>query len=249
MDALAVGDLAESVAAARQTGDQAAVVDAADEALALFRGEVLVDAGEGDWLAPHRARLEEVRLGLVEDRLAALVALGAGGEVIGELEGLVEQHPLREGLWSSLITALYRAGRQADALAAYARVRGLLVEELGVDPGPALRSLEEQILLQSPALGGEADRRVLAGGIGNLPALTSELVGRADELTALRDLLRDHRLVTVVGPAGVGKTRTAIELGARPPARRRRLAGASRRGGRDHVGPAGGRRDVGGLGR
>ena len=218
VDALAVGDLAESVAAARQTGDQAAVVDAADEALALFRGEVLVDAGEGDWLAPHRARLEEIKLGLVEDRLAALVALGAGGEVIGELESLVEQHPLREGLWSSLITGLYRAGRQADALAAYARVRALLVEELGVDPGPALRSLEEQILLQSPALGGEAERRVLAGGIGNLPALTSELVGRTDELTALRDLLRDHRLVTVVGPAGVGKTRTAIELarGLRP---------------------------------
>ena len=212
VDVLEVYGLAESVGEARRTGALGLVVDAADRALALFRGELL-DGTDGSWLAPHRARLEEVRLGLVEDRMAARVALGAGGEVIGELEALVEQHPLREGLWSSLITALYRAGRQADALAAYGRVRVLLVEELGVDPGPALRSLEEQILVQSPALGGGAGGREVSGGVGNLPALASDLVGRADELADLHELVGGHRLVTVVGPAGVGKTRAAIEVG------------------------------------
>jgi predicted ATPase/DNA-binding SARP family transcriptional activator len=212
VDALVVHGAAESVTTARRAGRASAAAEAATEALRLFRGDVLADAGDGDWLQPHRARLEEVRLGLVEDRLAARVAVGSGGDVIGELEGLVEQYPLREGLWSSLITALYRTGRQADALAAYARVRGLLLDQLGVDPGPGLRSLEEQILQQSPALGADPARPVLTGGLGNLPALTSDLVGRADELATLRRQVGEHRLVTVVGSAGVGKTRTAIEV-------------------------------------
>ena len=161
---------------------------------------------------PHRARLEEVRLGLVEDQLEARVDLGLGGEVIGELEALVTRHPLREGLWCCLITALYRMGRQADALAAYARVRELLVDELGVDPGPQLRDLEDQVLQQSRVLAAGGERPVLAGPVGNLPALSSSLVGRAADVSAVRDRLRDRRLVTVVGPAGVGKTRLAIEV-------------------------------------
>ncbi len=82
----------------------------------MFRGEVLVDAGDAEWVQPQRVRLEEIRLGLLEDSLAARAASEPGGEVIGELESLVDQHPLREGLWTALITALYRAGRQADAL-------------------------------------------------------------------------------------------------------------------------------------
>jgi predicted ATPase/DNA-binding SARP family transcriptional activator len=208
VDALAVQGLAESVASARRAGDPRSAADGANAALALFRGDVLLGGGDGAWLEPHRARLEEVRLGLIEDGLAARVALGGGADVIGELEALVEQHPLREGLWSSLITALYRSGRQADALAAYARVRALLVEELGVDPGPGLRTLEEQILTQSPVLGAAAS----GGTAGNLPGLTSELVGRTDELARLRRAVGEHRLITVVGPAGVGKTRTAIEV-------------------------------------
>ena len=102
MDALAVGGLAESAAAARQAGDQAAVVDAADEALALFRGEVLVDAGDGDWLAAHRARLDEVRLGLVEDRLG-----GAG------CAGRRRRRDRRaRGAWSSSIRCARACGRR-----------------------------------------------------------------------------------------------------------------------------------------
>jgi len=220
VDASCVVRLASSATAARRTGDAAAALEASTEGLSLFRGEVLVDAGDGEWVLPHRARLEEVRLGLLEDQLAARVDLGLGGEVIGELEALLSRYPLREGLWCCLITALYRMGRQAHALAAYARVRELLVDELGVDPGPTLRDLEVQILQQSRALDPVGGRpAVLAGPVGNIPALSSSLVGREAEVSAVNELLRDRRLVTVVGPAGVGKTRLAIEVarGLAPP--------------------------------
>ena len=119
--------------------------------------------------AAHRARLEEIRLGLLEDHLAARVDLGAGGDVIGELEGLVDRTRCAKGC-GRLITALYRAGRQADALAAYGRVRSVLVDELGCRPGPDLRALEAQILQQSPALAHRRPRAGTAGvDRGNLP--------------------------------------------------------------------------------
>ncbi len=214
VDALRVVSLAADASAARRSGDPASAMEAATEALGLFRGEVLVDAGDGEWLHPHRARLDEVRLGLLEDQAAARVDLGGGAELLAELEWLLGQHPLREGLWASYITALYRAGRQADALAACQRVRRLLVDELGIEPGTALRDLEIQILRQSatldtaPAAAGTAAPALV---VGNLPALSTPLVGRADDLAAVGRLLDSSRLVTLVGPAGVGKTRTALE--------------------------------------
>jgi predicted ATPase/DNA-binding SARP family transcriptional activator len=210
VDAVRVVALAAVAAGARRDGDLAAALAAATEGLALFRGEVLADAGDGEWLHPHRVRLEELRLGLLEDKVAARVALGSGGDLVADLEGLVRQHPLREELWSSLISALYRAGRQADALAAYGRVRTMLVDELGVEPGPGLRALERQILRQSPTLATAAPPELST--VGNLPALSSGLVGRTAEVAAVPRLLADHRLVTLVGPAGVGKTRLALEV-------------------------------------
>jgi len=213
VDALQVVGLAAAAAAARRSGDPASALEAAAEALGLFRGEVLVDAGDGEWLQPHRARLDELRLGLLEDQAAAGVDLGGGAEMLAELEWLVGQHPLREGLWASYITALYRAGRQADALAASQRVRRLLVDELGIEPGTVLRDLERQVLRQSvildtaPAAAAAAPTLV----VGNLPTLSTPLVGRGDDLAAVGRLLDSSRLVTLVGPAGVGKTRTALE--------------------------------------
>jgi predicted ATPase/DNA-binding SARP family transcriptional activator len=212
VDALRVVSLAAAASSAQRSGDPASAVEAATEGLGLFRGDVLVDAGDGEWLHPHRARLEEVRLGLLEDQAAARVDLGGGAELLAELEWLLGQYPLREGLWVSFITALYRAGRQADALAAGQRVRRLLVDELGIEPGTALRDLERQILRQSATL----DTALAAAGtatlvVGNLPALSTPLVGRADDLAAVGRLLDGSRLVTLVGPAGVGKTRTALE--------------------------------------
>jgi predicted ATPase len=176
-------------------------------------------SGARSWSTPATAsgsiptgRLEEVRLGLLEDQAAARVDLGGGAELLAELEWLLGQYPLREGLWVSFITALYRAGRQADALAAGQRVRRLLVDELGIEPGTALRDLERQILRQSATL----DSAPAAAGtatlvVGNLPALSTPLVGRADDLAAVGRLLDGSRLVTLVGPAGVGKTRTVLE--------------------------------------
>ncbi|MFL6103698.1 MAG: BTAD domain-containing putative transcriptional regulator [Actinomycetes bacterium] len=172
VDALEVVGLAAAAAAARRAGDAAAALEAATEGLELFRGDVLADAGDGAWLHPHRSRLDEVRLGLLEDRAAARVDLGAGGEVIAELEWLLGQHPLREGLWASLITALYRAGRQADALAACRRVRRLLIDELGIEPGRSLRELERQVLQQSGGLDAAAAALGTAAPalvVGNLP--------------------------------------------------------------------------------
>ncbi len=207
VDASRVTELA---ALAADTDDAGIALERAREGLALFRGDVLVDAG--DWAAAHRTRLEEVRLGLVEDAMAARVELGAGGEVVAELEALVEKYPLREGLWASLITALYRAGRQADALSAYGRVRRLLVDELGIEPGEALRSLEQQVLQQSAELQRGTTSPAVAAA-GNLPAPAASLVGRDHDVEDLVSALEERRLVTVVGLAGVGKTRLAIEVG------------------------------------
>ncbi len=223
VDALALPRLVESAQTLVEAGEPEGALQVCTHALAMFRGDVLGDAGDGEWAIPHRLRLEEARLALTEARLAARMALGATSEVIGELEALVGLHPLREGLWALLITALYRDGRQADALAAHRRVRAILRGQLGLEPGPGLRALEEQILQQSPAL----ERAEALGGrpptlrtdAGNLPGLTSPLVGRADDLAAVAALLEVQRLVTLVGPAGVGKTRTAIEAARRLSAR------------------------------
>ena len=120
-------------------------------ALERYRGRRAAGAGDGDWVAPHRARLEEARMKLLETQFSARLRLGDVGDVIGELEAAVATYPYQEGLWELLITALYRAGRQADALATYQRVRTRLADELGLDPGPRLQQLEQQILDHDPA--------------------------------------------------------------------------------------------------
>jgi len=120
VDAFRVVALAAQAGEARAAGDAAGALERARAGLTLFRGEVLVDVG--DWAAPHRTRLEEVRLGLLETEMASRVELGAGSEIVGELEALVRRHPRRKGLWTSRITALYRAGRQAEARGGYGRI-------------------------------------------------------------------------------------------------------------------------------
>jgi predicted ATPase len=116
---------------------------------------------------------------------------------------------LREGLWHALITALYRSGRQADALAAYARVRDILAGELGLDPGRELQALEASVLRQAPWTVAAPARQQPAG---NLPRLSSPLIGRTADLEVLGAQIGQNALVTLTGPAGVGKTRLAIEL-------------------------------------
>ena len=191
VDALDVLRLAAEAARLRAGGDPAAALDRCTAALAMFHGEVLPDAGDGEWVVPHRVRLEEARLGLVEDQLAARLDLGGGGEVVAELEALVGRYPLREGLWASLITALYRSGRQADALGAYTRVRQALAEQLGLEPGPALRALEHQVLLQDPVLDGTgtSPRTTSHHRRSHLPALTTAMIGRDADVAAVSRLL------------------------------------------------------------
>ena len=211
VDALEVLRLA---AAARSAADRAAV-------LAMFGTEVLPTPGSAAWVVPYRARLEETRLAVTEEHLADRLERGAAGELVGELQSLVSEHPLDERLWRLLILALYRADRQADALTAYHRIKNLLADELGLDPAPELRALERQILQQDASLEPQAlPVRVPSpeAGPGNLPGLSDSLLGRATEVAAVDALLQAHRLVTVVGPAGVGKTRLAVEIARAHPA-------------------------------
>ena len=148
LDASRFERLAGAGREALEQGEAAAAAARFREALGLWRGRALADVAEVEPLARESARLEELRLVAVEGRIEADIALGRHAEVAGELEGLVAEHPLRERLWRLLVLALYRCGRQADALAAYRRARAMLAEELGIEPGEELRQLEQAVLRQ-----------------------------------------------------------------------------------------------------
>ena len=128
------------------------------EAVALWRGEPFAGVGPHTGLAAAAVRLREEYLTAVEARVAADLAGGAHGEIVADLEALVREHPYRERLWGHLMVALYRGGRQADALAAYQRARTLLAEELGLEPGGELRRIERAVLDQDPSLDGPMPR-------------------------------------------------------------------------------------------
>jgi DNA-binding SARP family transcriptional activator len=178
------------------------------EALALWRGPALADVADVEPLAREGARLEELRLAAVEGRLEADLATGSHAEVAGELERLAAEYPLRERLWRLLMLALYRGGRQADALAAYQRARAMLAGELGLEPGPELRDLEEAVLRHEvPPLAPQGNRH-------NLPAQLTSFLGREQDLAMLGKLLSEGRLVTLTGAGGSGKTRLAVEFAA-----------------------------------
>ena len=214
VDALAV--LAHTAAAAQlvDDGDDRAAADLCASTLTLFRGDVLHAAGDGDWVEAPRARLESARVTLVETQFSARLRLGDAGDLIGELDAAVRSSPFQEDLWALLITAQYRAGRQADALASYQRVRRQLADELGLEPGRQLQDLEQKILTQDASLGVPGVRST-AAILGNLPSLTPDLVGRESEIADLCERIATKRLVEIVGPGGIGKTAVAVEVGRR----------------------------------
>ncbi|HXM54896.1 MAG TPA: BTAD domain-containing putative transcriptional regulator [Candidatus Dormibacteraeota bacterium] len=173
-------------------------------ALAEWRGRPFDGVEHGPTIAAEAARLGELRLGALEDRVEADLALGRHQELLPELRGLIEAHPTRERLAGQLMLALHRSDRGADALRVYEGVAAALDEALGVDPGDELAALARAIRRGDPTLARPAP--------GGLPLPTSSFVGRAAELAELREQLGGTRLLTLLGPGGSGKSRLALEL-------------------------------------
>lgn len=196
-------------------GEHAAAADALNAALALWRGPALAEFAE-PFAAGEARRLEELRLSALEDRVEADLALGRHAEVVAEVAALAARHPLRERLRAHQMLALYRSGRQGEALEAYRQARAALGEELGIEPSEALRDLERRMLRQDPALdlrrpAAATARREGAGALGR----AVPVVGRAAEAAVLeercaRAAAGERGLVVVSGEAGAGKT-TLVE--------------------------------------
>jgi DNA-binding SARP family transcriptional activator len=236
LDVAVFEDLAGRGRAAARAGDTDRARDLFGQALGCWRGAALADAAPlCRRLAGEAARLEELRLGVVEERIGADLALGWHGEVAAELAGLAAEFPLRERLAGLLMTALYRCGRRGEALAAYDAARRVLADQLGLDPGPELAGLQARVLADDPALAapaasspaGVAGPAEAAAGAGvvprQLPAGAGFFAGREAELKQLDELLCQAGdedgdggpggavvISAVAGMAGVGKTALAV---------------------------------------
>jgi predicted ATPase/DNA-binding SARP family transcriptional activator len=192
-------------------GDAEEAASTLQEALALWRGPALADVAYEPFAQAEIARLEELRLVALEERIEAELALARHQELVPELEALVSAHTGRERLCGQLMLALYRSGRQTDALAVFRRARRSMQDELGLEPGPQLRDLQQAILRHDAVLRIESpDVRARR----HLPAAETAIVGRRGELGEIGALLRGEttRLVTLTGAGGIGKTRLAVEI-------------------------------------
>lgn len=202
-------DLEELERIATRARSGAATAADLRRALSLWRGAAAADA-YADGVRRELAHLDELRVFLLEERIEADLAAGHHGVLVEELESALAEHPYRERLRGQLLLALYRGGRQVEALDAYARARRIFVDDLGIEPGPELRDLQARILRQDAGLDAPAASVVLTG-IG-LPAPPTPLVGRRLEVGAVASLLRlpEVRMLTLTGPGGSGKTRVAL---------------------------------------
>ncbi len=178
------------------------------EALGLWRGPALADFADAPFARSFVAHLADQQVAAQEDAAELRLELGQHAELAGELAALVAEHPLRERLRGCTLRALYRAGRQTEALASYQDLRTRLADELGLDPSPELAALHQAILTRDPAL--DPSPPTTDGRRGNLPAARTELVGRDNAVIDVRKLIAGDRLVTLTGPGGVGKTRLAL---------------------------------------
>ena len=185
----------------------------AARALGLWRGSAFGDLAYDVFLREEAERLEELRLAATEERFRAELALGRHDEVVAELVSFAEASPLREGAQELTMVALYRCGRQSDALAHFALARRRL-DELGLEPGPSLRALQQQILRHDPGL--EVEELAVTAAT-TLPVPPTSLIGREREVTELVELLErlDVRLIVLTGAGGSGKTRLALEAARR----------------------------------
>src|SRR5215831_5020577 len=251
LDAARFAALAEEGHRLLGAGWPAAAARVLREGLELWRGPALAEVADEAFAQAERNRLEELRVAALEDRLAADLDLGGHAAAVAELEELVGRYRFRERLHGLLMLALYRSGRQAEALQAFADARRALADELGIDPGRWLRQLETGILRQDPGLDwkpppaepfpppgetGAAGPVPTVSVMQRPPAAADELVGRDDQLAALDGVLVGARggrgrVVLVAGEPGIGKTRLAEEA-----ARRAAAAGMQVAWGRCHEG-------------
>jgi predicted ATPase/DNA-binding SARP family transcriptional activator len=229
VDAVAFEALARQGTQALAAGDPAAADRVLTGALSLWRGPALADASGAQFAAGPAARLEELRSRATLDLIEAGLALGKSDSLTGELRAIIAADPVAERPRGLLMRALYAAGRQAEALAVYAQARELLASELGVDPSPQLEEIYLGVLRQDLALptaqattgtGDIPDERSQPAGPGFAPRaavgrkpLTS-FVGRDGDVTRVRKMLSEGRLVTLTGPGGAGKSRLAVETAA-----------------------------------
>ncbi|HWO62476.1 MAG TPA: BTAD domain-containing putative transcriptional regulator, partial [Umezawaea sp.] len=207
LDVRVFDELVERGREAARNGDDVEAGEVFRAALALWRGPALGGIGESP-LRSEAVRLDESRLTVVEERIDADLAAGQGPQLLAELTALVAEHPLRERLRAGLMVALYRAGRQADALELYERGRAALIDELGIDPGPELRRVHESILRCDVALMPAATSRTPR----QLPPPPPDFTGRETEIAALSTAVASSTAMSICvvsGAGGVGKSTLA----------------------------------------
>jgi len=214
LDASRFEQLARAGREARAGGDLETASGRLSEAIDLWRGLALVDFADEPWAREESARLEELRLTALEDRIWADLEMGHTTELVEALESLVSEHPFREAYVEQLMLALYRSGRQADALRAYQVQRTKLSEELGIDPGPALQRMQERVVAQDPGLEHTADEPA-ANTPAGMPLQRTSFIGREQEVSDASRALMRSRLLTLTGPPGTGKTRLGLRLADR----------------------------------
>ena len=231
VDAMRFEQLAADGRRALESGQSPMASERLSAALELWRGDAYGEFRDITALRAEGARLGRLRLAAVEDRIDADLAVGMGTALIPELEELTRQHPGHERLWAQLMTALYRAGRQTDALAAYQRVREILIEESGLAPSPALAGLQRQILAHDPRLLAHTSNAPIArqgvdpaqppraeqslGAPGTLPADTGAFTGRAREIEQITAAASGGRVLVIhaiAGMPGIGKTALAVHV-------------------------------------
>jgi predicted ATPase/DNA-binding SARP family transcriptional activator len=214
LDAARFERLLEDCRAGRRDGNAVLAASLAEQALSLWRGRAYGELADEEFARAESERLEELRLVAVEERLDAQLALGRQAEFLGEALAHALESPFRERAHELAMLALYRSGRQTDALEHFTTVRTRLRHELGLEPGPALRELQRRMLQQDPDLLVVAE---LAAAEVDLPVPPNPLVGRERELDELDRLLagRDARLIVLTGAGGSGKTRLALEAARR----------------------------------
>jgi predicted ATPase/DNA-binding SARP family transcriptional activator len=239
VDSLRFERMAAAVRDLSVTDDPHQVVSMCSSALALWRDRPYELFADHDWAVSLVARLNELLVEVQERRVDALLALGENDRALHDVAGLIEEMPFRERLWAQRMLALYRTGRNEEALSSYQRARALLLDELGLEPGPQLRELQSRILaqdleLQAPGVTARtaappssvAGARPSASAPASeaapvprpapvrLPARGGRLIGRATELAHVVALVRAHPVVTITGAAGCGKTRLSVEVAA-----------------------------------